>query len=523
MDLSFSQSDFKDKFANIKDGFFSSKKYSLIYLALILFFVLSNFDLSNYSNPKIEIIVLSIVLLGGIFCISYYFSHKNESELYKTAFFIILIFGIVCAMLMPLTCAPDEYEHLIRAELTSQGEIIPNYVNGSYSSIEAVNDLIAYSHQERDGNYNLVSVQNATVFTTDIDTLSINYTEHKFDSAFAQNPFYGYLPQALGICIAKLLNLNVIWMLWLARICNLIFYSIVIAIAVKKTPVLKVPLIVMACIPLTVYQVSSVSIDAFINGVGILSIAYFFYLYKSPKRSITLKEMGIFSMLCLLLGLTKITFFLLVFLLLFVPIENFKEPKYYYYSFIFIIILGIIGALWSTKVANVGYANSYRSQHAIDRNINTTSQISYMLSHKKESIVTIFNIPLYLDTDLLFNSRDLYFNNYNSLYLMFLGSVLLMYPTDKYDLKSRIGSFGIVLLVYIGTYIALLFYWTPVGQLNPIIGVQPRYFLPLFALLPFIFSFNHNGQNRESLDNMIITLAIGFLALMIISLVSRFY
>lgn len=523
MDLNFLELDLKNQLITFKDGFFNSKKYWIIYLVLILFFVLSNFSLSNYLNPKFEILVLILISLGGIFCISYYFSHSNEKELYKTAFFIILIFGIVCSLLMPLTFAPDEYEHLIRAEITSEGVIIPNYVNSHYYSIEGVNDLIGYVHQERDENYNLLGGENATVFTTNIDTLPINYSHHEFSSAFAQNPFYGYLAQAIGISIAKLLDLNVIWMLWLARICNLILYASLISFAVKKTPILKIPLIVMACIPLTIYQVSSVSIDAFINGVGILSIAYFFYMYKAPKRSICLKEIGTFFLLCLLLGLTKVTFFSFIFFLLFIPTENFKESKYFYYSFIAIILLGVIGVLWSTKYVNVAFINSYRYQYCINHNVNTTSQMAYLLSHKKDSIVSILNIPLYLDTDLLFNSRDLYFNSYNSLYLMFLGAVSLMYPTEKYDLKSKVGSFLVILIIYVGTYITFLFNWTPVGQLDAIIGVQPRYFLPLFVLLPFIFSFNHMNENKKSLDKRILTLTISFLALMIISMISKFY
>lgn len=184
--------------------------------------------------------------------------------------------------------------------------------------------------------------------------------------------------------------------------------------------------------------------------------------------------------------------------------------------------MGVIGFIWATKYENIAFLNSYRNQYLIDHNVNSTQQISYLLSHKKKVLVSLLNISQYLDIDLLFNSRDLYFNSFNSFYLMFLGSVCFMYPIKKHYLKTRIALLFIILTVYFGTYFTFLLNWTPVGQLNPIVGVQPRYFLPLFVLMPFIFSFNHMNQN-EDIDVMVITLTISFLALMIISMICFYY
>lgn len=515
--------DLKNNLLRFKEDLLISKKYWIIYLCLVLFFITTNFNLINYLNPFFELIVLTIVSFGGVFCIVYYFGHNDDEELYKTAFIIILIFGILCSLLMPIGSAPDEYEHIVRAEITSQGSLVPEYENGSYSSIRAISDLMNSIHQKRGEGYNLISVKNATVFTNDVDTLPINYSEAHFVSAFAQNPFYGYLAQALGIIIAKLLDLNTIWLLWMGRICNLLLYAGLISYAVKKTPIIKVPFIIMACIPLALYQSSSMSIDALINGLAFIIIAYFFHMYKSPINSLTYKETLIFTVLCLLLGLTKITFFLFIFLLLLVPRGNFKKTKYYYFSLISICALGIIGYIWTTGYAQASFNQSYRLQYWIDHNVSSTNQLSYIFDHKKDFIVTVLNIPQYWDIDLIFNSRDLYFNSFNSLYLMFLGSVILMYPIKKQKLELRIGLFVFALVMYVATYLTFLFTWTPAGQFNPIVGVQPRYFLPLFVLLPVIFSFNRFFDDKKRLDGIFITLTISFLALMIISLIGNYY
>ena len=98
-----------------------------------------------------------------------------------------------------------------------------------------------------------------------------------------------------------------------------------------------------------------------------------------------------------------------------------------------------------------------------------------------------------------------------------------MYPTPKFDLKVKFGSLIVVMGIYIVTYLTFLLTWTPVSQLNPIVGVQPRYFLPLFALLPVIVGINHNENDSTELDSYVITLTITFLAIMIISMLGFYY
>lgn len=152
-----------------------------------------------------------------------------------------------------------------------------------------------------------------TVFDTSGDTDKINQSTILDGSAFEQNPFYGYLPQAIGIFIAKLFDMNVIWMLWLGRIFNLIFYAGLISLAIKKAPVLKIPLLCVACLPISIYQAASVSIDSMIIGLGILTIAYFIYLYKADADSLEIREVAIFCALSFLLGLCKLPYWHLSF------------------------------------------------------------------------------------------------------------------------------------------------------------------------------------------------------------------
>lgn len=150
------------------------------------------------------------------------------------------------------------------------------------------------------GFYDLFAEIGKTFLDSSTFYMINNQTPAYFVQAFLHNPFYGYLAPGFGIFIARILNLNTIWMLWLGRICNLVLYASITSLAIKKTPILKVPMFFMALIPLAMFQGSSVSIDALINSLGFYTIAYALYLIKSPENSIESKELIIFSIIILL-------------------------------------------------------------------------------------------------------------------------------------------------------------------------------------------------------------------------------
>ena len=317
---------------------------------------------------------------------------------------------------------------------------------------------------------------------------------------------------------AKLFNLNAIWLLWLGRIFNVLLYATLVSLAIKKTPILKVPMLVIACIPLCIFLGATVSIDSLIGGLSILTVAYFFYLYKLPKNSIDYKHIAKFSILVLLLGMCKVTCFAFILLLPFIPIDNFKENKFYLMGFLSIIIISIIALLWTKFYANPGFFQSFRIKEWAWHHVNSTEQMNYMLAHKKESIIEILQLPNYFKVDLLFRWDD-----FNSVYLMFLGAVSFLYPCERFNIKTKIGALLVGVIFYIGTYLILLLTWTPIGQLNQIIGVQERYFIPILFLIPFVFGFNHMQGDKSELDKYIIMITILFISFMLMWTVTMIY
>lgn len=503
----FEEFDFNTELQNFKTELFNSKKYWLIYVILVCFALITQMNVSNYHQPFEEIIFFIVVSILGIFCITFFKCHSSDKELHKTAFVLIILFGVLMCFLSPTLGAYDEVEHFVRAEITSTGAIFPEYVDGSYLTIQSTLDLIGEAKHTHENGFDYIDMAQASVTKMDADTKPINYTPAKYPSAFAQNPFFGYLPQAIGILLAKLLDLNAIWLVWLGRIANVAVYAALVSLAVKKTPILKVPLIILACIPLAIFTVASMSIDGLICGLSILAVAYFFYLFKSPKGSLNKSDIIKFTAIVVLLGLCKVTCFAFILLLLAVPKDNFEEENIRITMLLSIIVAVIIALLWTKFYANPGFFKSFRAEHWAIRNINSTMQIDYMLNHLDHGIVSILRYP---------RSIGYFYNfvhsmTFNQIYMMFLGALILFYPHEKFNIKSRIIVLVVGAIFYVGTLITFLLTWTPVGSVYDIIGLQTRYFLPFLPLLPFALGINHVDTNKETIDSYMIMMALCFL------------
>lgn len=538
----FKDFDLKATFDDYRNMLFKSKKYWLIYLVLIFVFGLSTANKKNLINPQFAIFTFIIVAILGIFCIVFYFLHDSDEQLYKVAFVVILIFGIVCALIVPICDVSDESEHLTRAEITSRGILIPHWTGHDLGVDSLFNHTEGqkYSTERNDGAgfYTIKSVDffrsylGDTVFETNHDTDKINHTLILVESAFEQNPFFGYLPQALGIFIAKLLDLNVMWILWFARISNLIFYAGIVSLAIRKTPVLKLPLMVVACIPITIYQAASVSIDSMIIALAIYIVAYFIYMNQAEEKSITNKDIIIFSVICIILGLCKLTYLAFIFLLLLVPFENYEKDAKHVLPVIFISILVAagVGLLWS-RYSTPTLLHSWRGSRNL---VNSTLQIQYMINHPGHFIEFLKTIFV-RDLRHLFNGVFSFFgarqtiDHYTDKYyvvlfplLVYLATVLLAYPQKvKFGLKTRLGTLFLLLVIYIATCFIQLLTWAFIGEFN--LGLSLRYFIPLIALIPVAIWIKYNPVEKEVFDKYAIVLMISFLASMIISFATKYY
>lgn len=498
-------------------NFLELKKYYIVYLLIIIFFTISFLKFEDYLSPGFEILIFLLIFIIGILSLCYY--SQNEDNLHKVAFVIILLFGITCVFLTPINDISDEQEHFTRSEIVSTGQIstkyvqIPNNTIYGYLTIKSIDELA-----QNAGN---------NVFNTKIDDNKINFTPVYLNSAFSQNPFYSYLPQGLGVFLAKIFDLNAIWMLWLGRLFNLLFYAGIICLAIKKAPIFKFPLLIVSILPLAIYQAASLSVDGMYMSLAILAFSYFLYFYKTPK--IKWLDLGIFYLAIILSGLLKTPFLALSLLIFLVPNEHFESKTQNIISKLGILLSLAIGIAWSSYAAPA-LENSWRGEYFASKNVNATKQLEYLISNPIFSLERLFNsfseLPIIIDRFFFF-SNDV--RQYSSsllaiLYTVFFTIFSLICPLDeKFEIKTRIKGFLIALLIYLGVIFVQYLTWAPVGVETIKEGVLGRYFMPLLIFIPFIINTDYFEFDKKNTLLLFLTIAMGFISGMIMLTVSVKY
>lgn len=474
-------------------------KFILVFSISVLLFAFSEFNKSNYAHPKFELGFLILILIIGIILIQFY--SKNKEDIVKITFITILIFGVLCVFTTPIMDTPDELYHFYRSELTSEGILFSSDVNEYIDTIGTVDEFNKTVKTEENGQ-----PIGFTVFESDADTSPINISKTDFYMPFLHNSFIGYLPQAFGILIAKLFDLNAVWLVWLGRLCNLLFYDILVSYAIKKTPIFKIPMFLVATMPMSIYLASSLSIDAAVNGLGILAIAFALYMYKSEK-SLEIKDILLFDVIVFICGTCKITYILLIFLVLLIPVSKFKNKKDYlltiFSSVIGVLLIFYLYTCYVSHTINLPTLEMFFSQSANTGNssINADNSNSLTSINKLKFLVKSEIFGFYEQCVKLFKFGWLTYTSeiLSTFSLIFYGLIGFFYPENsEIDLKYRIISFFVILIIYSATFFALIdysLYHCPDATL--IRGVQGRYFIPLLALVPLVFNINKNKRFKD--------------------------
>ena len=206
-----------------------------------------------------------------------------------------------------------------------------------------------------------------------------------------------------------------------------------------------------------------------------------------------MKNMARFFLSVLLISLIKQPYIILSLLVLVIPFEDNQLKKY---SLITIIILFILTALsvssLFTSLFTTTAVQTYNTTTV--SNISFVGQSRYVLSNPPIILTLIKDMIVSIPDLFLLKANFFHYTGYkgikliNALYLLFFLGFSLFYKLDIELEKKERGILALIfLIVYVGIYAIFYLTWSPVGSTS-ILGVQLRYFLPVIALLPLIFS-----------------------------------
>jgi uncharacterized membrane protein len=200
--------------------------------------------------------------------------------------------ALVAGALFALGTSPfsgyDEYRHFAHAWQVSDGRVFPldgrtatgARVQGGYVPSGVVRDMNSLFVEGR-------SHEPGHLFRRLGDRASGGRPEFFEFSNVASYSVVSYLPAALGIRLGRLFGASTLALLAIARLCGLLAYAALVALAVWRVPTRKGLMAVVCLTPVAIAQAATVSADGITIGLSMLVVAEALRLAVQPPGVVT--------------------------------------------------------------------------------------------------------------------------------------------------------------------------------------------------------------------------------------------
>lgn len=190
---------------------------------------------------------------------------------------VALPIGIAMAFLTPPIQVPDEAQHFRRAYQISTGQLASERRGLECGGLmpEGIEKLAA-TFKPMVGVPAVKVPDWSTMWAAGslpLEAQTTRYTAFNFVTPY---PPTAYLPGAFGIAVARFVTDQVNVLLLTGRLMNLLAGCVLIALAIRVTPVLKVFFMLAALSPMSLFQLASVSADVLTNALALLFLALVF-------------------------------------------------------------------------------------------------------------------------------------------------------------------------------------------------------------------------------------------------------
>lgn len=448
---------------------------------------------TTYMDSNIG--TVNISLWGIIFIVSFIFVLNIGEKLDEKQFLkFSIVLGICMLVITPFCHSLDEGTHFFRSYMISQGDFYDekddNGNIGGYVSKNFPKYMLG----------NNISFKNFFSNTSSIDETFDN------EKVFYKLPYLSstlpinHTVSSIGIFIGRILNLNVISIVVLARAMNLIFYIICSYFAIKNLKYYKSVMFVIATIPMGLWLSATVSIDPILNGACFLfvSICLKYYFDQTSNENISIIDMILLIITeCFIVSVKYLVYSPLLLLFFIIPKKKFKNKKHYVILIFIAVLIGILIVAWQMYLLSI-------FQYTEDRNgnVDIAKQLEFIYNNKLFAIKTFFKTFCSL---ILFSIQD--FGYCSAIYHInfIIGTIILLsaiLEKNKFIIDKKINIFFTLLFLFIFTLGLLAEYlaFTPIGN-NIILGYQIRYFIPIIILilLPIsqFFDITNNMKNYE--------------------------
>jgi uncharacterized membrane protein len=392
--------------------------------------------------------------------------------------------GLGYALLTPPFQVPDEGAHFARAYAISEGHVISKTVGNETGEIIPLSIVRLVPTAMGSIHFHPAEKFSAARFA-EAWAIELKPSERVFHG-YTTTASYGpvvYLPQALMMSVLSLFGTRPLIMLYAARLAALTAALFLLCCALRLTPTHRWLLVVLALMPMTLFELSSVSADAMTIALSFLAVAVMWRLMLSDEQQ-TPAVKWLIPILGLALALGKPIYPALLALLAFSSARHFATPqkRVVYVGLVWMSSLATALAWMALQPARTPLRHdgavdpeghfSYLLHHPIDLLSRMGLQIlDHAPGHAEAFIGVLGWLDTHLPTALVFGYWGL---------LVFVAVTKLDAATQKFTPAQRLGMvalfWGVFALISIASYI----FWIPAN--SPVLDdIQGRYLIPIAA------------------------------------------
>jgi len=456
-------------------------------------------------------------------------SIKIRRILEKPQYFFLLVSalsGFLLIFILPPYQAPDEHTHFYKSVQQSYGHIKAE----KFSETE-VGSMLPAKYNQSVAYYKYMWLDPTQKINPGVVKEQLLHGPNdsarvitKYENTAVYPPLT-YIPQTIGLSIARVFHSSVLIQLYAARIATLLAWLVLTFFAIKIIPFGKWAMVALAITPLTLMLSASSSNDAVTFGLIFLWTSFCLKVIND-KKPLLIQERNLLIVFSVILGLLKPPYFLLILLTILIPRHKFKGLKQSVLLKSIVITVPLITAiLWMLFTRNLYIVTNPLA--------DTPLQISYILSNLHgvsiDFLNTFFISPV--SDDLVLQFYGLYswlviripiifvVVAYISLFLVM--TVRNPFEATINNLTTKIRIWLVVLYVLsCFAIIGLIFLsFNPVGQ-NEVIGLNSRYFIPLAVLFIPALSGLINLKNKSSYITLLKWIKPSLILLSIVTIVS---
>jgi len=416
--------------------------------------------------------------------------------------------GIGMAVINPPSQECDGWEHYLRSVDVSYGNVLAPFVNLNHEKgvITVPKNINSFQFQVIDPGS-----QSGNTYLENLKQMKFagEVREMKYESIFVS---LFYIPQGMGLFVGRILGLSMYTSVVMARILNLIVYVLLTFFAIRKIPCGKNLLMLVALLPLSLYQSASCSPDAVLHGLSFLFLAlclYYAYGTEEVKKPYHGLILGVLLGLLFMCKYIYICMGLLVFL---IPKKRFKDNKGYTKAFILAMIplLIIVTAMLPYLTGSVGHMSAAQNEGMTQLQFVTSNPVNFI---KILCTTMLDKFEIYVEW-----LNTLGWMNYSltpltviiPCFLTVIGVIDTNAVSAKIKLEDRVILFFTFLVC---TAVMMLGLYISDGRINPvgsnvILGVQGRYFIPVL-ILPFLALGSRKLKNHIDYFSMKTASVIG--------------